>query len=208
MERLAFASTAAEPIEWTSCDASWSEREALVALVAERFAVSPSELNAPTRRSAAVAFARQAAMYLAHVSFQANYTEIGRALAATARRPPMPAASSKSDATIRPSTPCWSNSSGRFRRRDRPASLANTSAPESRGVAELDPKAIAELSAADLIAQGPDGAFEITRPARTMGSGQGPRRPRSVPHSAYDARAPSGRASWEQADRGRAAVGQ
>lgn len=43
------------------------DRDALVSLVAASFAVPPAELLSPTRRSAAAAFARQVAMYLAHV---------------------------------------------------------------------------------------------------------------------------------------------
>jgi chromosomal replication initiation ATPase DnaA len=53
--------------------------EALAALVAERLVVTPSEILSKSRRSATAAFARQVAMYLAHVSFGANMSEIGRA---------------------------------------------------------------------------------------------------------------------------------
>lgn len=60
------------------CDSA-CDREALAALVAASFAVSPSEILSASRRSASVAFARQVAMYLAHVSFGASYSEIGRA---------------------------------------------------------------------------------------------------------------------------------
>jgi chromosomal replication initiation ATPase DnaA len=52
---------------------------ALALLVAGRFGVPPTELRSRARGCAAVAFARQVAMYLAHVSFGANYTEVGRA---------------------------------------------------------------------------------------------------------------------------------
>jgi len=46
---------------------------------AAAFAVPVGELIAGTRRSAYIAFARQSAMYLAHVTFGLNYSEIGRA---------------------------------------------------------------------------------------------------------------------------------
>lgn len=51
----------------------------LVALVtAAAFAVPVGELAASTRRSPYIAFARQSAMYLAHVAFGLSYSEIGR----------------------------------------------------------------------------------------------------------------------------------
>ena len=46
---------------------------------AAAFAVPVAELIAAKRRSCCVAFARQSAMYLAHVSFGLSYSEIGRA---------------------------------------------------------------------------------------------------------------------------------
>lgn len=51
---------------------------AIAALVAASFAVSANELRAGTRRASAVAFARQGAMYLAHVTAGLSYTEVGR----------------------------------------------------------------------------------------------------------------------------------
>jgi hypothetical protein len=52
----------------------------LVALAtAAAFAVPFGELTAASRRTSYVAFARQSAMYLAHVSLGLNYSEIGRA---------------------------------------------------------------------------------------------------------------------------------
>ncbi len=42
------------------------------------FALPLGEVAAPTRRSPYAAFARQSAMYLAHVAFGLSYTEIGR----------------------------------------------------------------------------------------------------------------------------------
>tara|TARA_R110002072_G_scaffold206513_1_gene364245 strand:- start:1185 stop:1535 length:351 start_codon:yes stop_codon:yes gene_type:complete len=44
--------------------------------VAYAFNVSPDEMTAPTRRSSSVAFARQVAMYLAHVSFELSLTRV------------------------------------------------------------------------------------------------------------------------------------
>ena len=46
---------------------------------AAAFAVPVGELNASSRRSAYVAFARQSAMYLAHVAFGLSYSEVARA---------------------------------------------------------------------------------------------------------------------------------
>lgn len=52
----------------------------LVALAtAAAFAVPVGELIAATRRSSYIAFARQSAMYLAHVAFGLSYSEVGRA---------------------------------------------------------------------------------------------------------------------------------
>lgn len=48
------------------------------ALVASTFAVPVTELRAATRRRARTAFARQAAMYLAHVALGLSFSEIGR----------------------------------------------------------------------------------------------------------------------------------
>jgi hypothetical protein len=46
---------------------------------AAAFALPVGELIADTRRSHYVAFARQSAMYLAHITFGLNYAEVGRA---------------------------------------------------------------------------------------------------------------------------------
>jgi chromosomal replication initiation ATPase DnaA len=46
---------------------------------AAAFAVPVDEMIAASRRSAYVAFARQSAMYLAHVTFGLSYSEIARA---------------------------------------------------------------------------------------------------------------------------------
>jgi chromosomal replication initiation ATPase DnaA len=52
----------------------------LVALAtAAAFAVPVGELTAATRRTPYVAFARQSAMYLVHVTFGLSYSEVGRA---------------------------------------------------------------------------------------------------------------------------------
>ncbi|MGH6726791.1 MAG: helix-turn-helix domain-containing protein [Pseudolabrys sp.] len=48
------------------------------AATAAAFAVPVDELRAPSRRAPAAAFARQCAMYLAHVSLGLRYCEIGR----------------------------------------------------------------------------------------------------------------------------------
>ena len=48
------------------------------AATAAVFAVPVDELRAPSRRAPAVAFARQCAMYLAHVVLGLRYSEIGR----------------------------------------------------------------------------------------------------------------------------------
>lgn len=50
----------------------------LQAVVAAAFAVPLAELRASGRGSAPVAFARQSAMYLAHVVFGLSYAEVGR----------------------------------------------------------------------------------------------------------------------------------
>jgi hypothetical protein len=50
----------------------------LEAAVAAAFAVPVDELRAPSRRCAAIAFARQSAMYLAHVVLELNYSDIGQ----------------------------------------------------------------------------------------------------------------------------------
>ena len=46
--------------------------------VASAFRVPERELRAPTRRRAHTAFARQVAMYLAHVGCGLSYSEVGR----------------------------------------------------------------------------------------------------------------------------------
>ncbi len=46
--------------------------------IAAAFAVPVDELRAPSRRTAEVAFARQSAMYLAHVVLELNYSATGR----------------------------------------------------------------------------------------------------------------------------------
>ena len=46
---------------------------------AAAFAVPVGEMIAATRRTPYVAFARQSAMYLAHVAFGLSYSEVGRA---------------------------------------------------------------------------------------------------------------------------------
>ncbi len=53
--------------------------ELIAITVATAFAVPLAELRAATRRPCAIAFARQSAMYLAHVVFGLTLTEVGRA---------------------------------------------------------------------------------------------------------------------------------
>lgn len=52
-------------------------REIVEQVVALAFGVPAGELRAPTRRKAQVAFARQVAMYLAHVAYGLSLTEVG-----------------------------------------------------------------------------------------------------------------------------------
>lgn len=66
-------------------DGRWSPHtarrlcDAAALATAAAFAVPVGELQAATRRSAYVAFARQSAMYLAHVAFGVNLSAVGRA---------------------------------------------------------------------------------------------------------------------------------
>lgn len=53
--------------------------ELIAIAVAASFAVPLTELRATTRRPRTVAFARQSAMYLAHVAFGLTLTDVGRA---------------------------------------------------------------------------------------------------------------------------------
>jgi hypothetical protein len=46
---------------------------------AAAFGVPPGEVCAATRRAPSIAFARQSAMYLAHIAFGLSYSEIGLA---------------------------------------------------------------------------------------------------------------------------------
>jgi chromosomal replication initiation ATPase DnaA len=60
-------------------DALRGASKIVTAAVAAAFGIRIGELRAPKRRCASAAFARQAAMYLAHVAFGLSYTEVGRA---------------------------------------------------------------------------------------------------------------------------------
>jgi chromosomal replication initiation ATPase DnaA len=62
-----------------STDPSRRACELVAEAVAATFAIPLGELCATTRRQAAAAFARQSAMYLAHVVFGLTLTEVGRA---------------------------------------------------------------------------------------------------------------------------------
>lgn len=59
--------------------AASSAGEVINGAVAAAFRVPLAELRAVTRRHAHTALARQTAMYLAHVEFGLNFSEIGRA---------------------------------------------------------------------------------------------------------------------------------
>lgn len=67
----------------TRSKAQWSPASRLCHLVAlttaAAFAIPVGELTATTRRAPYVAFARQSAMYLAHVALGLSYSEVGRA---------------------------------------------------------------------------------------------------------------------------------
>ena len=80
----------------------WLMEAATAAVVA----VPVDELRAPSRRAPAVAFARQCAMYLAHVGSVCATLRLGGCFGATALPPPMLAPWSKNGATIRRSTIC------------------------------------------------------------------------------------------------------
>jgi chromosomal replication initiation ATPase DnaA len=60
-------------------DALRGVAQIVAAAVAAAFIIPIGELRATTRRSATTAFARQNAMYLAHVALGLNYTDVGRA---------------------------------------------------------------------------------------------------------------------------------
>lgn len=67
------------PIVATSDRVPLCPADALRELVAAVFGLSPAALAASSRGGAEIAFARQTAMYLAHVAFGASYSDIGRA---------------------------------------------------------------------------------------------------------------------------------
>ena len=69
------------PLCPTSPDVEIAEQlcELVAIAVAAAFAVPITELRAVSRRPRAVAFARQSAMYLAHVAFGLTLTDVGRA---------------------------------------------------------------------------------------------------------------------------------
>lgn len=60
-------------------DALRGAGEIVTAAVAAAFTLPIGELRTPERRCARAAFARQSAMYLAHVAFGLSYTDVGRA---------------------------------------------------------------------------------------------------------------------------------
>src|SRR5262245_42837962 len=71
----------ARPLWSTNLSPRAAQRLCDVATIATAaaFAVPVGELIAPSRRPPYIAFARQSAMYLAHVSFGLSYAEVGRA---------------------------------------------------------------------------------------------------------------------------------
>jgi chromosomal replication initiation ATPase DnaA len=62
-----------------SADAIRRAGQIATAVVAAAFTIPIGELRATSRRPAPVAFARQSAMYLAHVAFGLTYADVGRA---------------------------------------------------------------------------------------------------------------------------------
>lgn len=71
-------SPSVSPRPYSRCAPSPAD-DRLLGIVAASFALPPADLMSPSRCSARAAFARQVAMYLAHVSFGANFSAIGRA---------------------------------------------------------------------------------------------------------------------------------
>ena len=61
--------------------AALARRAALDATVARAFAVPPEALSSASRGRAPIAFARQAAMYLAHIGLSLSLTDVGRLFA-------------------------------------------------------------------------------------------------------------------------------
>ena len=78
MTSLVVSGPASHPPVARSADVRWAAQIAAAA-VAAAFTISIGELRATSRRPAQIAFARQSAMYLAHVAFGLSYTEVGRA---------------------------------------------------------------------------------------------------------------------------------
>jgi chromosomal replication initiation ATPase DnaA len=69
-------------MDGTMCGQNFLERDLARARLAREavafaFDVASDEIAAPTRRSSRVAFARQVAMYLAHVAFELNLARVG-----------------------------------------------------------------------------------------------------------------------------------
>ncbi len=63
--------------EVTQATSAFVTRNVVEQAVGLAFSISPRELQAPTRRSAPVALARQVAMYMAHVACRHSMTEVG-----------------------------------------------------------------------------------------------------------------------------------
>ena len=73
------ASETAPPLGGREADTVQWVGQIAAAAVAAAFIVPIGELRATTRRPRDIAFARQSAMYLAHVAFGLSYTDVGRA---------------------------------------------------------------------------------------------------------------------------------
>jgi chromosomal replication initiation ATPase DnaA len=78
MTSLDVSEAVSRPPAGRGTDARWAAQIAAAA-VAAAFTIPIGELRATTRRPAQIAFARQSAMYLAHVAFGLSYTDVGRA---------------------------------------------------------------------------------------------------------------------------------
>lgn len=77
MHAVVVAEERSESFEARRKRTSLQVRKAIDPAVATVFEVDPRELSAPTRRSPRTAFARQVAMYLAHVVGGLSLTEVG-----------------------------------------------------------------------------------------------------------------------------------
>jgi hypothetical protein len=77
MTELPVAASSA-PCHCSTTRLVFSFDRALEAAIADAFGVAVADLHATTRRNARAAFARQTAIYLAHVVFGQSYRDAGR----------------------------------------------------------------------------------------------------------------------------------